>query len=118
LQPLRRDEFVMNSTNNPNNPEAPLTRPPGVLHPTRLAKTTAAIAGLTCALSVLAGVVAARAAPHGLRGLAVSLHLARQPMLVKVAAGITSLAVVTAAVSGLLHFYAWWHEQHEAPQDR
>ena len=84
-----------------------------VLHPKRLAKTTAAVAGLTCALSVLAGVIAARAAPHGLRGLAVSLHLARQPMIVKIAAGITSLAVITAAVSGLLHFYAWWHEERD-----
>jgi hypothetical protein len=61
---------------------------------------------------VLAGVVAARAAPHGLRGFAVSLHLARQPLIVKIAAGVTSVAVVTAAVSGLLHFYAWWQE-HE-----
>jgi hypothetical protein len=80
---------------------APPTRRAGVLHPRRLAKTTAAIAGLTCALSVLAGVVAARAAPHGLRGFAVSLHLARQPLIVKIAAGVTSVAVVTAAVSGL-----------------
>ncbi|HTC53040.1 MAG TPA: hypothetical protein VK700_13970 [Steroidobacteraceae bacterium] len=84
----------------------------GPLHPKRLAKMTAAIAGLTCALSVLAGVIAARAAPHGLRGIAVSLHLAHQPLIVKVAAGITSLAVVSAAVSGLLHFYSWWQE-HE-----
>jgi hypothetical protein len=84
----------------------------GVLHHTRLAKTTGAIAGLACGLSVLAGVVAARAAPHGLRGLAVSLHLARQPLIVKIAAGFTSVAVVSAALSGLLHFYSWWRE-HE-----
>jgi len=95
------------------DPEPLSARRAGVLHPKRLAKTTAAIAGLTCALSVLAVVVAAHAAPHGLRGLAVSLHLARQPMLVKIAAGITSLAVLTAAASGLLHFYAWWHEERD-----
>lgn len=103
----------MNQIINPHDPETLRRARAGVLHPKRLAKTTAAIAGLTCALSVLAGVVAARAAPHGLHGLAVSLHLARQPMIVKVAAGITSLAVLTAAVSGLLHFYAWWHEEHD-----
>src|SRR5580658_3690308 len=90
----------------------PATRRVSFLHHTRLAKTTGAIAGLTCALSVLAGVVAARAAPHGLRGLAVSLHLAHQPLMVKVAAGITTVAVITAAASGLLHFYTWWKE-HE-----
>ncbi|MGC1458129.1 MAG: hypothetical protein WA825_07610 [Steroidobacteraceae bacterium] len=79
----------------------------------RIAKTTAAIAGLTCSLSVLAGVIAARVGPHGLRGIAVSMHLARQPLIVKVAAGITSVAVVTAVVSGLLHFYTWWREHEQ-----
>lgn len=82
------------------------------LHPKRLAKMTAAIAGLTCALSVSVGVLAARAAPHGLRGIAVSLHLARQPLIVKFATAITSLAVVAAAVSGVLHFYIWWKERN------
>ena len=86
---------------------------PGPLHPKRLAKMFAAIAGLTCALSALAGLIAARAAPHGLRGIAVSLHLARQPLIVKVAAGFTTLAVIAAAVSGVLHFYTWW-QGHEA----
>lgn len=84
----------------------------GRLHHKRLAKMTAAIAGLTCALSVLVGVVAARATPHGLRGIAVSLHLAREPMIVKIAAGVGSFAVFAAAVSGVLHFYAWLKE-HE-----
>jgi hypothetical protein len=93
--------------------EAPAPRRVGALHPKRLAKMTAAIAGLTCSLSVLAGVLAARAAPHGLHGIAVSLHLAHQPLLVKVAAGITSLAVITAALSGLLHFYNWWQEHEQ-----
>jgi hypothetical protein len=73
---------------------------------------TAALAALTGALSVLAGGLAAHFAPHGLRGIAVSLHLARQPMIVKVAASIASVALVMAAVSGLLHFYTWWRE-HE-----
>jgi hypothetical protein len=85
---------------------------PGRLHPKRLSKMTAALAALSGALSVLVGALAAHFAPHGLRGIAVSLHLARQPLLVKLAAGITSLAVVMAVVSGLLHFYIWWQE-HE-----
>jgi len=57
------------------------------------------------------GVLAAHAAPHGLRGIAVSLHLARQPLIVKVAGAVASFAVLTAAVSGLLHFYTWWQEK-------
>lgn len=87
-------------------------RPAGALHPKRLAKMTAAFAGLVGALSIAIGVIAARAAPHGLRGLAVSLHLARQPLIVKIAAGMTSLAVLTAAVAGVLHFYTWWQEHN------
>ena len=82
----------------------------GPLHPKRLAKTTGAIAGLACALSVVVGAVAARVTPHGLRGIAVSLHLMRQPLIVKFAAGIASLAVLAAALSGFLHFYLWWQE--------
>jgi hypothetical protein len=87
-----------------------VTQRAGRLHPRRLSKMTAALAALTGALSVLIGTVAAHFAPHGLRGIAVSLHLARQPLIVKVAAGITTAALVMAAVSGLLHFYIWWQE--------
>jgi hypothetical protein len=81
------------------------------LHPKRLAKMSAAVAGLTCALSVSIGVIAAHAAPHGLRGIAVSLHLARQPLIVKFATLMTSLAIMAAATSGVLHFYLWWKER-------
>ena len=84
----------------------------GPLHPKRLSKMTAAVAALAGALSVLVGVLAARLAPHGLRGLAITLHITREPLIVKVAAGIGTIAVATAAVSGLLHFYLWWQERH------
>jgi hypothetical protein len=83
----------------------------GPLHPKRLSKMTAAIAALAGALSVGVGVLATRFAPHGLRGVAVSLHLAREPLIVKVAAAIGTIAVATAAVSGILHFYLWWQER-------
>ncbi|HTB65339.1 MAG TPA: hypothetical protein VK727_03875 [Steroidobacteraceae bacterium] len=73
---------------------------------------TAAIAALAGALSVGVGVLASQLAPHGLRGIAVSLHLAREPLIVKIAAGIGTIAVATAAVSGVLHFYLWWQERN------
>jgi uncharacterized membrane protein (DUF441 family) len=91
-------------------PQAP--RRAGRLHPKRLSKMTAAIAALAGALSVVVGVLAARLAPHGLRGLAITLHITREPLIVKVAAGIGTIAVTTAAVSGILHFYLWWQERH------
>jgi uncharacterized membrane protein (DUF441 family) len=84
----------------------------GRLHPRRLSKMTAAIAALAGALSVIVGVLAAQLAPHGLRGLAVSLHIAREPLILKVAAGIGTVAVTTAVISGLLHFYLWWQERN------
>ena len=83
----------------------------GPLHPKRLSKTIAAISALSGALSVPMGVLAAHAAPHGLRGIAVSLHLARQPLIVKIAGAVASFAILAAAVSGLLHFYTWWQER-------
>lgn len=90
------------------------TKPPtSALHPKRLGPTMAAIAGLASALSVVVGLVAARVTPHGFARLAVSLHLAREPFIVKLAAGIAALAVAAATVSGLLHFYTWWQE-HDA----
>src|ERR1700722_10007138 len=89
----------------------PPVRRVGRLHPKRLSKMTAAIAALAGALSVTVGVLAARVAPHGLRGLAVSLHLAREPLIVKIAAAIGTVAVATAALSGVLHFYLWWQER-------
>ena len=89
-------------------PVKPLAR---ALHPKRLGKTMAAIAGLTSALSVALGIVAARAAPHGLARLTVALHLSREPFIVKLAAGIAGIAVATATLSGLLHFYTWWRER-------
>jgi len=84
----------------------------GRMHPKRLSKMTAAVAALTGAVSGVVGALAAHFGPHGLRGIAVSLHLARQPTLVKVAAAVTTVAVITAAISGVLHFYIWLKE-HE-----
>ena len=97
-------------TSTTTAPQAP--RRVGRLHPRRLSKMTAAIAALAGALSVGVGVLAARLAPHGLRGIAVSLHLAREPLIVKIAAGIGTVAVTTAAISGVLHFYLWWQERN------
>ena len=89
-------------------PVNPLAR---TLHPKRLSKTMAAIAGFASALSVIFGVIAARMAPHGLARLSVALHLSRQPLIMQLAAGIAALALAAATISGLLHFYTWWQER-------
>jgi len=83
------------------------------LHPKHLGNTLGAIAGLASALSVGLGFLAARASPHGFARLTIALHLAKEPLIVKLAAGVAGIAVATAALAGVLKFYTWWTE-HEA----
>lgn len=80
------------------------------LHPKHLGNTMGAIAGLASALSVGLGFLAARAAPRGFARLTVALHLAKEPLIVKLAAGVAGIAVATAAIAGVLKFYTWWTE--------
>ena len=82
-----------------------------LLQPKRLGKTTAAVAGLASALSVIIGFIASRSAPHGFMRLAVTLHLRHEPFIVKLAATVAGIAVLAATVSGVLHFYTWWQER-------
>lgn len=89
----------------------PASRIARSLQPKRLGKTLAAVAGLASAVSVAVGVIAARSAPHGFSRLAVTLHLWKEPFIVKLAAGIAAVAVTAAALSGLVHFYIWWLER-------
>jgi hypothetical protein len=84
----------------------------------KLGRSAAALAGLTGALSVLLGVLAARAAPHGLSRLSVALHLAHTPLIVRLAPLVTGVAVGLGAVAGLLSFYAWCVERPDQEQPR
>jgi hypothetical protein len=100
-----------------STPDNPAPRLATRLDPKRLGKTMAAVAGLASALSVLIGLLAARTAPHGFARLAVTLHLAHEPFIVKLAALVAGLAVTAATVSGLLHFYTWWLERDAGDGD-
>jgi hypothetical protein len=62
-------------------------------------------------LSVGLGFLAARAAPKGFARITVALHLAKEPLIVKLAAATAGVAVTTAAIAGVLKFYSWWTEQ-------
>jgi len=85
------------------------------LHPKRLTRTLGAIAGLFSALSVIAGVIAARTGPHGFAKLKVALHLAKEPFIVKLATGLAAVAVTAATAYGVLNFYLWWQEREAEP---
>ena len=83
----------------------------------RLSNSTAAIAGLASAVSVLVGVIAAHFAPHGWLRIASALHLHRQPMVVKLAPIATGVAVTIATAAGLIKFYSWCVEREEAASE-
>jgi hypothetical protein len=80
------------------------------LHHRRLGDSTGAIAGLASGLSVIVGMVAAHYAPRGMSRLSVALHLAKKPLIVKLAPAIAAVAVVFVAVSGIVRFYTWCKE--------
>ncbi len=79
----------------------------------RIARGIGAIAGLTSALSLAVGVLAAHFAPSGWHRLSVALHLSRQPLIVRLAPMLAASAVVIAAAAGLVSFYSWCMERPE-----
>jgi hypothetical protein len=99
-----------------NNLRKRLTR---TLHHKRLGESVAAIAGLAGAISVVVGILAARAAPRGLFRITTALHISRQPHILRVAAVVTGIAVAVGTAAGLLKFYTWWVERDkEEPTDQ
>lgn len=85
------------------------------LHHKRVTRAIGAVAGLMGALSMLAGMLAAYAAPHGLARIAVALHISHQPLVVRLAPVLAGIAVGLAAIAGVLSFYSWLRERPEEP---
>ncbi len=83
------------------------------LHHQNLSKSTGAIAGLTSAISVIVGILAARAAPRGLAKLPIALHLSSKPLIVKLAPVIAGIAVACATAAGIVKFYSWCLERDD-----
>ena len=83
------------------------------LHHKRVARFVGAAAGLTSAISVAIGFIAARWTPRGWSKVAVTLHLAHQPFIVRVAAFVAATSAAVAAAAGIVSFYSWCRESHE-----
>jgi hypothetical protein len=95
------------------------TRWKNAFHYKRLGRSTGALAGLSSAISVFVGLLAARATPHGFAKLSVALHFAKPPLIVKLAPFFTGVAVAIATAAGLLSFVVWIVEREElAPEPR
>jgi hypothetical protein len=77
------------------------------LHHKRLSSSTGAIAGMITAVSVIVGTLAAYLAPKGWHKVAFALHIAKKPLLVKLAPFIAGVAVTVATAAALVRFLSW-----------
>jgi hypothetical protein len=84
------------------------------LHPKRLDKSMGALASLASAISVFVGVFAARIAPHGWHRAFVTLHLSKDPMIVRLAPIIAGIAIAVATAGAILRFFNWCTESADA----
>jgi hypothetical protein len=82
------------------------------LHPKRLDPSIGAIAGLASAVSVIVGFIAQNAMGHGWHKALIALHLAKKPLIVRLAPAIAAVAVGIATTAALLRFYNWYREVH------
>jgi hypothetical protein len=80
------------------------------LHPKRLDPSIGAIAGRASAVSVIVGFIAQNAMGHGWHKASIALHLAKKPLIVRLAPAIAALAVGMATAAALLRFYNWYRE--------
>jgi uncharacterized membrane protein (DUF441 family) len=84
----------------------------------RLSNSTGAIAGFVSAISVLLGVAAAHLAPRGWHKLAVSMHLVKKPLILKLLPVVGGIAVALATAAGLLRFISWCLEREDVEAER
>jgi hypothetical protein len=88
------------------------------IHHRTLSGATGAVAAAASIFSSLVGVLAMFTAPHGFRRFAIALHLAHEPLVVRVAPFVAAFAVMAAAGAGLVRLYSWRREllnAHGAP---
>jgi hypothetical protein len=81
-----------------------------IIHHRHLSSSIGAVAAGASIISGSVGVIAMFYAPHGLYRFAVALHIARQPMLLRIAPFIAAFAVVAASIAGVLRLYSWGRE--------
>ena len=77
------------------------------LHHRRLSNSTGAIAGMISAVSVIVGTLAAYFAPTGWHKVALALHFAKKPLILKIAPFIAGVAVTVATAASLVKFLSW-----------
>lgn len=67
-------------------------------------------------MSIIVGAVAAYFAPRGWRRLAFALHLAKKPLILKLAPYIAGAAAAAATAAALIRFVSWCLESEDEPR--
>jgi hypothetical protein len=74
-------------------------------------RSLGAVAGLTSALSVIVGTLAARATPKGWGRVTMALHMTKKPFIMKLAPLLTGVSVAVVCAVGIMGFYLWLVER-------
>jgi len=80
-------------------------------------RSLGAIAGLTSAISVIVGPLAARAPPKGWGRVSMALHMTKKPFILKLAPLLTGLSAAIVTAVGIMGFYIWLVDREDAKQD-
>jgi hypothetical protein len=77
----------------------------------KMHRSLGAVAGLTSALSVIVGTLAARATPRGWGRVSMALHMTKKPFIMKLAPILTGASVAVVCAVGIMGFYIWLVER-------
>jgi hypothetical protein len=77
----------------------------------KLHRSLGAVAGLTSSVSVIVGMLAARATPKGWGRVTLALHMTKKPLIMKLAPLLTGASVAIVTAVGIMGFYIWLMER-------
>jgi hypothetical protein len=80
-------------------------------------RSLGAIAGFTSALSVIVGMLAARATPKGWGRVSMALHFTKKPLIMKLAPILTGASVAVVTAVGIMGFWIWLVERERDAAD-
>ena len=74
-------------------------------------RSLGALAGLTSSVSVIVGMLAARATPKGWGRVSMALHMTKKPLIMKLAPLLTGVSVAIVTAVGIMGFWLWLMER-------
>jgi hypothetical protein len=81
-------------------------------------RSLGAIAGMTSAVSVMVGTLAARATPKGWGRVSLALHMTKKPFIMKLAPLLTGASVAIVTAVGIMGFWIWLVERETDAERR